>query len=362
VLSVHSGADVRFMNVLYLYAEVMGYTMATIKALVGAGATVHLVHWDHRKLTPFRLSGYPDVHVHPRSIQTHAGLRSLAQEVAPDITVVSGWQDQAYLSVARSLRKQRRRVVCTLDGQWHGRPRQYVAAVLGRCRYFSRYFSHAWVAGVYQYEYARKLGFTRHEIVFDLYSADTSLFETAYECDVEKKAARYPHRFVFVGRFEHIKGLDTLLRAWHQLGPARGDWELHVIGNGSLRDQLAATEGIVVKDFMQPDKLVQEVAAAGCLVLPSRGEPWGVVVHEFAAAGVPLIVSDVVGAASAFLVPGMNGYRFIANSAAELARAMEKIVAQPDAALAEMGRASHVLGHRITPDTSVSNLLSLLVS
>lgn len=347
------------MKILYLYAEVMGYTMATIKALVEAGAEVHVVHWDDKKLTPYQMTTHNNVYQYSRSAQNLDSLKTLAQENNPDITVVSGWMDKTYLAVARMLRKQGQVVVSGFDDQWHGRPRQQLAAALGQFRYFSRYFSHAWVAGVYQYEYARKLGFRKQEIVFDLYSADLALFQTAYQQGLVKKTAQYPHRFLFVGRFEPIKGLDTLLAAWQQLGEARGDWELRLIGNGSLKDVLEATPGIVVQDFMQPEKLVNEIAEAGCFILPSRGEPWGVVVHEFAAGGLPLIVSDVVGAATAFVVPGMNGYTFKANDTAELASRMRKVVAHSDATIADMGIASHYLSYRITPTTSANNLMSL---
>lgn len=347
------------MKILYLYVEVMGYTMATIKALVEAGAEVYVVYWDDKKLTPYQMSDCQNVYKYPRSAQNYDSLISLAQKVAPDITVVSGWQDKTYLSVARSLRKQGHVVVSGFDAQWHGRPKQHLAAALGGFRYFSRYFSHAWVAGVYQYEYARKVGFCKQEIIFDLYSADLTLFHAAYQQGLVKKTSNYPHRFLFVGRFEPIKGLDTLLAAWQQLGKARGDWELHLIGNGSLRDVLTATPGIVVKDFMQPDKLVNELAEAGCFILPSRGEPWGVVVHEFAAAGLPLIVSDVVGAATTFLVPGMNGYAFEANDSNDLASRIKTLIAHSDLTLAEMGKASHFLSQRINPKTSAMNLISL---
>ena len=34
------------MKIFYLYAEIMGYTMATIRALVDTDAQIHIVHWD----------------------------------------------------------------------------------------------------------------------------------------------------------------------------------------------------------------------------------------------------------------------------------------------------------------------------
>lgn len=350
------------MKILYLYAEVMGYTMATIKALVEAGAEVHVVHWDDKKLTPYRMPTYPHVYSYPYSQQTLGSLIQLATTLQPDITVVSGWQDKLYLKVARHLRQQGRVVVSGFDGQWYGSPKQYLAAGLGLLGFFSRYFSHAWVAGVYQYEYARRLGFQKKDIVFDLYSADLSLFQAVYQEHLEAKQSHYPHRFLFVGRFEPVKGLETLLAAWQSLGAARGDWELHLIGNGSLKDQLTAAPGMVVKDFMQPDQLVNELSESGCFILPSKREPWGVVVHEFAAAGLPLIISDVVGAATSFLISGMNGYQFKSNDINSLSQRMRQIIASSDQQLLAMSSTSYQLTKRISPETSVMNLISIIVA
>ena len=348
------------MKILYLYEEVMGYTLATMRALASLGVELHVIHWDHKKLTPFELPTVSGVTFYPRSQLSREDIRNLAFEFLPALTVVSGWNDKDYLSVAKILRKKSFKVVLALDGQWNGTTKQYVARLLGKIHWFEQYYSHAWVAGTFQHEYARMLGLDRQDIVFDLYSADLSLFHRAHSESYKGKLASYPHRFLFVGRFEQIKGMDTLLSAWKTLGESRRDWELHLVGSGSLKNDLQTTLGVVVKDFMQPDQLIDEVVSSGCFVLPSRGEPWGVVVHEFAAAGMPLIVSDVVGAASTFLISGLNGYSFKVDDAQALANRMQKIINSTDKELMTMAEISHNLSHRITPLTSAANLLSLI--
>jgi len=347
------------MKILYLYAEVLGYTMATIQALVNDGAEVHVVHWDHKKLTAYQHPAMDGVHFYRRSEMTVEAICTLARNLSPNITVVSGWMDKGYLSVARILRNNNLPVAMGLDGQWLPSLRQFVASLAGRMGYFSRYFSHAWVAGVYQYEYARKLGFDKNSIVYDLLSADIMLFNQAYASTKEHKKIAYPHRFLFVGRLEPIKGLDVLMAAWALLSEVRADWDFHLVGDGSLKPMLASVPGIVLKPFMQPDLLIQEVKQAGCFVLPSRGEPWGVVVHEFAAAGMPLIVSNVVGAASTFLINGFNGFTFLVNDNESLAKKMLAIIESSDAELLLMAQRSHQLGQKITPDTSAGNLLAI---
>lgn len=346
------------MKILYLYAEVMGYTMATIRELAEHGNEVHVVHWDHKKLTPYKAPAVPNVFMYNRSELSVQQIKTLSKKLAPSVTVVSGWMDRGYLSVAKELRSEGLPVVIGLDSHWHGKLIQWLAVILARIGYFSQFYSHAWVAGTYQFEYARRLGFKKN-ILYDLYSADLSLFNKAYIDSKESKQNHYPHRFLFVGRFEPIKGLDVLLQAWQELGAKKDGWELHLIGNGSLKAKMKASAGVVVKDFMQPEQLLEEVANAGCFVLPSRCEPWGVVVHEFAAVGLPLILSDVVGAASTFLISGLNGYSFKADDSKALANRMHQIINMTDQELHAMAVSSNTLSQRITPNTSAGNLLSL---
>jgi UDP-glucose:(heptosyl)LPS alpha-1,3-glucosyltransferase len=81
-------------------------------------------------------------------------------------------------------------------------------------------------------------------------------------------------------------------------------------------------------------------AAADCLVLPSRYEPFGSTVLEALAMGLPAIVSSHCGAAEV-IRPGVNGWICEPDQPAALARLMrEADVAIRDARLGEAARAS----------------------
>ena len=153
------------MKILYLYAEVMGYTMATVKELVNHGAEVHIVSWTKTKQTTYQAPEIPGVTFYDRESLGEKALLELAFKLNPVVTAVSGWMDRGYLDTAVALRRQNRSVVCILDGQWRGSARQRIAEALGWFRYFDRYYSHVWVAGVWQYEFARRLGFNRNKII-----------------------------------------------------------------------------------------------------------------------------------------------------------------------------------------------------
>ena len=47
--------NIKSKVILYLYAEVMGYTISTIEQLCKLGYEIHIVHWDKRKFTPYKI-------------------------------------------------------------------------------------------------------------------------------------------------------------------------------------------------------------------------------------------------------------------------------------------------------------------
>jgi len=356
ILPVKIGA----MRILYLYAELMGYQIPVFDSYVRHyGCEVHVVHWDQRKLTPYKPPPVNGVVYYPRSAYDRRQLVDLAAAIKPSIAYVSGWMDRDYLSVCRFLRRAEVPVASGFDDQWTGTLRQraasFIPAAIRRM-----HFSHAWVFGPYQFEFAARLGFRKEETIFNCCSADLTLFNEAHLKSLPVKRLKYPHRFLCVARFDAVKGIDLLVSAWKNIRRDRKDWELYFVGNGPLGESLAKEPEVCVMQFVQPDQLVDEVAASGCLVLPSRKEPWGVVLHEFAAAGLPIICSDACGAAPLFVVPGDNGYLFQAGDVGSLERSMLKVINSSDEDLRAMSTRSHEYGQRITPELTAASFMSIL--
>lgn len=343
------------MKILYLYTEAMGYTLATIRALLARGGDeLHLVHWDRGRLTPFQAVPFAGLHLHARSTLRGGALAAFVEKLAPDLAVVSGWQDRGYLAVARQLRRRGVPVVVGFDDQWKGTMRQRIAACFNSV--LKTFFSHAWVTGPLQYDYARRLGFSAQRIVHDLYSADVELFAAKGKI----VSARRSSRIIFVGRLERVKGVDLLLATWENLRAELPDWELVMVGNGSLESSVAAAANVRRQEFLSAPEVAEELAAASAFVLPSRHEPWGVVVHEAVAAGLPVLCSNVVGAAATFVIDGYNGYLFRPDDAADLARAIRNFAGQTEDERRLMGERSRELSRRITPKTSAANLMSVV--
>lgn len=107
-------------------------------------------------------------------------------------------------------------------------------------------------------------------------------------------------RFLFVGRIIPVKGIDILLEAFSNAFKNHHNVELHIVGDGELFDEFKqnyTVDNIKFTGAKFEDELRQEYIDASAFILPSNYEPWGLVVNEAMAAGLPVIVSDQVGAA-----------------------------------------------------------------
>ncbi|MDX6537407.1 MAG: hypothetical protein QOD37_1748, partial [Gaiellales bacterium] len=130
-----------------------------------------------------------------------------------------------------------------------------------------------------------------------------------------------PERFwLFAGRLVEDKGLLELLEALRLLGA--NALPLLVAGVGPLEDAISKQPGIVPLGFQRQADLIELMALAELTVIPSRFEPWGVVVNEALAAGSPVVVTDQVGAAADLVVDGENGRIVAARDPAALATAL----------------------------------------
>lgn len=349
------------MKILYLYTEVMGYNLPIFDRLVEHySASVDVIHWTQNKLTPFMPEVSNGVTFHPRSSFTVEKMIDFAESLNPDVVYISGWQDKGYLSVARKLKALGIPIVAGLDSQWTGSLRQQVGAKLIRWVYKPRYFSYVWVPGPMQYEYAARIGFAKTEILSNLLSGHSNVFAAAARDREQEEGISPRQSFLYVGRFAEAKGIDILIHAYRLYKQKyQGTWSLTCIGNGPMDQELARCKDIQVEGFMSQQDLARKAVSAGAFVLPSRYEPWGVVVHEFATAGLPLILSEHVGSRPQFLIDEANGYTFFDNSAEQLAYKMHLIATSRSDTLRAMGKLSAKLAEHITPDIAAASLIAI---
>lgn len=342
-------------TILILYSALMPYNIIVVKELLQKGCNVHIVRWTKCQ-TPYVPPELTGVVYYDRSQFSDASsLLKVVRAVKPDLIMVAGWIDKLYCKVASVYRKECDiPIVAGCDTQWRG-GKQWLNVLFSAFRQ-RKWFTHILIAGIWQYEYARRLGFSQEQILQPLYTADTAIFANV---NILSKEMSYPHKLLFIGRFADAKGLSFLLDAWKSITDRKG-WTLTLVGNGPLRDTLNGFPDVEIKDFMSQENLVVEMQHSGAFILPSVFEPWALVLHEAAAGGLPILASNCCGAVPYFVLENYNGHLFVPGDVSSIRKAIQRLINTSDDDLIRMSYKSRELSKRINPEIVAQTLLSIL--
>lgn len=188
--------------------------------------------------------------------------------------------------------------------------------------------------GRWNEEYWRRHGVPTPRICTALYSVDNVYFGSrSHEQKGQAKALRSKWGvpsdgtvFLYCGKLLSVKAPEILLRAFAILSAPSA--QLVYVGTGSREASLKEVqrelrlERVHWEGFVKQSALPSYYRAADVLVLPSRFEPWGLVVNEAMACGTPCIVSDVVGAGADLLEGQDTGLIFPHDDVRALASAL----------------------------------------
>jgi glycosyltransferase involved in cell wall biosynthesis len=117
-----------------------------------------------------------------------------------------------------------------------------------------------------------------------------------------------------------------------------------IVGDGpgapDLRKSAGGDADILLAGAKFGKDLVGHYALAGCFIMPSDNDTWGLVVNEALACRLPVIVSRGCGACETLVIEGKNGWTFSVGDAAALSRHLCRVAALPDSGLRHMQRMS----------------------
>lgn len=138
---------------------------------------------------------------------------------------------------------------------------------------------------------------------------------------------------LYVGRLSEEKGVDTLINAWRE---EHLPVPLKIVGNGpqehALKQLASDVARIEFLGALDMDGVLQQIAGARCLIMPSRWyETFGRTIAEAFSRGTPVIASRL-GAMQELVEDGVNGYCFTAGNSNSLAGAVRKLTASDEAA------------------------------
>lgn len=149
--------------------------------------------------------------------------------------------------------------------------------------------------------------------------------------------------FLYVGRLDGEKGLDTLLEAISRL--QRDDFQLAIVGRGLYRQslekqaqELGLGGRVIFIGFVEAEDLPALYNSADIFVMPSPEELQSIATLEAMACGKPILAAN--GRALPELVePGVNGYLFQPVQPEDAARKLNQLLEEREK-WAAMGQAS----------------------
>ena len=242
----------------------------------------------------------------------------------PDVINLTGYYDPAQILVLLWARANGVRVVMqnestATDHQRGGWKEQFKRWVFGQCDGFFCF-------GEQSAKYLIELGVAPAKILLRKNAVDNNALRTAYDRAFPTRAKQQqtlglrPNNFIFVGRLIGVKNLPMLLTAFADArpqSPNANDWGLILLGDGPEQPLLQqkvtelhmdnAVKLVPGRPWFQVPGLL---ALSNVLVLPSTSEPWGLVVNEAMACGLPVIVSDRCGCVPDLVHDGQNGFVF----------------------------------------------------
>lgn len=281
----------------------------------------------------------------------------MVDRIEPDVVVLAGWLNPAYVALAGRCKSRGIPTVMTMDTPYRGKLRQRLA----RFRLFNylRKIDHVVVPGERAWQFAMRLGFSESRVHRGMYGVDFARFAGSTTQRAQSPGG-WPKKFLFLGRYCHVKAIDVLLDAYSRYRERVEDpWTLTTCGSGELAPLIDRAQGVDNRGFVQPEDLPAVFAEHAALVLPSRFEPWGQVIVEACGAGLPVICSQSCGSAVELVRPYHNGLICATDDAEDLARKL--IWAHENAGrLPAMGRASQALGQAYSASAWADRWTALL--
>jgi len=217
------------------------------------------------------------------------------------------------------------------------------------------------VPGTSAAAYLQTFGIAQESIFIAPNAVDVQRFSNGAEQARQDPGLRLrlglPRRYLlYVGRFVRAKGVFDLLTAYATLPEGtRREVGLVLAGDGEEFEELRRRSreihpGVVVfPGFLQRNELPAFYALAEALVFPTHSDPWGLVVNEAMACGLPVIVSEVAGCVADLVRDGENGYIVGVSRPEALSQAIDHLLNAPEVQR-QMGHRSLEISSRFSPE------------
>jgi glycosyltransferase involved in cell wall biosynthesis len=286
-----------------------------------------------------------------------------------DVVILGGWDEPTYLLLWICGVVQRQKILFWVESTMNDTPRtgvieKYKRLLLSRA-------SACIVPGKRAFTYCQQLGHPGDRIFIAPNATNRAFFREEADRllpvrqDLRREEELRGLVILFVGRLvEPLKRVSTLIKACGQLERSGKKLSLLIAGDGSESrsyQELGRLEGLSDVRFLgtlEHKTLCRYYAMADVLVLPSQ-EVWGFVLNEGMEFGLPLVVSEGVGAGPELVREGENGFVIPVGDTAALAKVLETL-AKDEALRHRMGQASRSIIEKFSPENWANGVMQAI--
>lgn len=288
----------------------------------------------------------------------------------PDVINLTGYYDPAQLLLLGWAKLNGIHVIMqnestAADHERSGLKERFKRFIFSRCDGFFCF-------GSQSADYVIRLGVSPEKILLKKNAVDNTTLRSVYQRALRQRSeqqqalALRQHNFIFVGRLIEFKNLPMLIDAFAAASaqsPNANSWGLLFLGDGVERDSLVAQtarlklgNSVTFLSGKPWFKVPEILALSDVLVLPSRSEPWGLVVNEAIVCGLPVIVSARCGCVIDLVHHGQTGFVIDPDQPAQLTHWLLKFMNQ-EVDVVSMKKAAETYIAPYSPDAVAEEML-----
>lgn len=278
------------------------------------------------------------IKISKKGIYINSGLIKIV--VSNDLLILGGYESPTYLMLSILCKVFRKKYILLFDGistnRINTKESKFKKIIKG---FIINNSSFIFGNGEVSKKYFSKNFFYPEERIFNQYlSVDNNLINNLYiDRDLYRKEYRkklgidtQAKVLVYSGRLIDIKNVENVIRAISKI--KEKNILFLIIGGGPLENYLQerAKElevNIKITGFLsEQSEVFKHYFVGDALILPSIVEPWGLVVNEALAAGLPVIVSKNCGCSLDLVKQNQNGYLIDPYNVEEISTYINKLL------------------------------------